>query len=169
MLNFYQYIYYIKYLHDFYYIILFYLWFKFLYSLQNIFHLSLLRFSSFFSFLFFLVSTPQTFFFLFILLILFHQLTTPKTLPSTLTVSFSILFLLSSPSYTLHTPTITTSPFHGSRWISFSTPFVLESLPPRHIFFDPERCWTCVRLRTRGYYLLLRFTTDTSGLLRAAA
>lgn len=43
----------------------YYVWFKFSYSLQNIFHLSLLRFYSFFSFLFFLVSTPQTFLFLF--------------------------------------------------------------------------------------------------------
>lgn len=156
-------------------ILFYYVWFKFSYSLQNIFHLSLLRFYSFFSFLFFLVSIPQTFLFLFTLLILSHQLTTPKTLPSTLTASFSILFLLSSPSYILHTPTITTSPFHRTSVHLLLNPFRPRITPTAAHFFRPRTmlnvrtpAYTRLLLTTTFYYWYFRATTRSSVTLRCS-
>lgn len=146
-------------------------WFKFL---QNIFHLFLLRFSFFCSFLFFLVSTPQTFLFFFILLILSHQLTTPKTLP-TLTASFSNLFLLSSPSHTGHTPTITTSPFHRTSVHLLLNPFRPRITPTAAHFFRPRTmlnvrtpAYTRLLLTTTFYYWYFRATTRSSVTLRCS-
>lgn len=113
------------------------------------------------SFLFFSFLYPhlKLFFFLFTLLILSHQLTTPKTLPSSPTASLSILFLLSSPSYTLHyshhhnlslPPNVGASPSpslsssnHSHRGTFFSTPN------------DAERAYACVHAVTTYYYVLL--------------
>lgn len=146
-------------------------WFKFL---QNIFHLFLLRFSFFCSFLFFLVSTPQTFLFFFILLILSHQLTTPKTFP-TLTASFSNLFLLSSPSHTGHTPTITTSPFHRTSVHLLLNPFRPRITPTAAHFFRPRTmlnvrtpAYTRLLLTTTFYYWYFRATTRSSVTLRCS-
>lgn len=110
------------------------------------------------SFLFFSFLYPhlKLFFFLFTLLILSHQLTTPKTLPSSPTASLSILFLLSSPSYTLHTPTITTSPFHRTSVHLLLLPFRPRITPTAAHFFRPR---TMLNVRTPAYMRLLLTTT----------
>lgn len=109
----------------------------------------------FFSFLS-CIHTSNFFFFPFTLLILSHQLTTPKTLPSSPTASLSILFLLSSPSYTLHTPTITTSPFHRTSVHLLLLPFRPRITPTAAHFFRPR---TMLNVRTPAYMRLLLTTT----------
>lgn len=129
------------------------------------------------SFLFFSFLYPhlKLFFFFFTLLILSHQLTTPKTLPSTLTASFSILFLLSSPSYILHTPTITTSPFHRTSVHLLLNPFRPRITPTAAHFFRPRTmlnvrtpAYTRLLLTTTFYYWYFRATTRSSVTLRCS-